>query len=168
MLGRPLLADPQWPNKVYSGRVDEIIPCIGCQEGCLNEFVEGGHPQCAVNPRTAFEDVYPEQLTPAEQPKRIGVVGAGPAGVMLAVTAARRGHHVQLIEKSGRIGGRLIPGGVPKIKFDVENYRQYLERLVERTGGEYDLQFLPGVSADADWLQAVSYTHLRRGYPWVT
>jgi 2-enoate reductase len=157
MLGRPLLADPQWPNKVYSGRVDEIIPCIGCQEGCLNEFVEGGHPQCAVNPRTAFEDVYPEQLTPAEQPKRIGVVGAGPAGVMLAVTAARRGHHVQLIEKSGRIGGRLIPGGVPKIKFDVENYRQYLERLVERTGGEYDLQFLPGVSADADWLQEQGY-----------
>ena len=70
MLGRPLLADPQWPNKVYSGRVDEIIPCIGQMEGCLNEFVEGGHPQCAVNPRTAFEDVYPEQLTPAEKPKK--------------------------------------------------------------------------------------------------
>jgi 2-enoate reductase len=55
MLGRPLLADPEWPNKAYAGRVDEIRPCIGCQEGCINEFVDGGHPQCAVNPRTGFE-----------------------------------------------------------------------------------------------------------------
>lgn len=60
MLGRPLLADPQWPNKAYAGKVEEILPCIGCQEGCLNEFVEGGHPQCAVNPRTAFEHIYPD------------------------------------------------------------------------------------------------------------
>ena len=43
MLGRPLLADPEWPNKAYAGRVADIRPCIGCQEGCLNEFVEGGH-----------------------------------------------------------------------------------------------------------------------------
>jgi 2-enoate reductase len=49
MLGRPLLADPYWPNKARAGKTDEIIPCIGCQEGCINEFVEGGHPQCAVN-----------------------------------------------------------------------------------------------------------------------
>ena len=66
MLGRPLLADPQWPNKAYAGRVEDIRPCIGCQEACLNEFVEGGHPQCAVNPRTAFEDTYP-----AEPPKTV-------------------------------------------------------------------------------------------------
>ncbi|MBU1080796.1 MAG: enoate reductase, partial [Spirochaetes bacterium] len=54
MLGRPLLADPEWPNKAYSGRVEDIVPCIGDQEGCINEFVEGGHPQCAVNARTGF------------------------------------------------------------------------------------------------------------------
>ena len=63
MLGRPLLADPDWCNKAYAGKVADIIPCIGCQEGCLNEFVEGGHPQCAVNPRTAFEHLYPEVPT---------------------------------------------------------------------------------------------------------
>lgn len=152
MLGRPLLADPQWPNKVYAGRVDEILPCIGCQEGCLNEFVEGGHPQCAVNPRTAFEHIYPDTLPREEKPRFIGVIGAGPAGVIAAVTAARRGHKVRLIEKSGQIGGRLIPGSVPKIKFDVDNYRRYLENLVKRTCAETDMEFITGVAADADWL----------------
>ena len=152
MLGRPLLADPQWPNKAYAGRVDEILPCIGCQEGCLNEFVEGGHPQCAVNPRTAFEHIYPDTLPRAEKPRLIGVIGAGPAGVIAAVTAARRGHKVRLIEKSGQIGGRLIPGSVPKIKFDVDNYRRYLENLVKRTCAETDMEFIAGVAADADWL----------------
>lgn len=152
MLGRPLLADPQWPNKAYAGRVDEILPCIGCQEGCLNEFVEGGHPQCAVNPRTAFEHIYPDTLPRAEKPRFIGVIGAGPAGVITAVTAARRGHKVRLIEKSGQIGGRLIPGSVPKIKFDVDNYRRYLENLVKRTCAETDMEFITGVAADADWL----------------
>ncbi len=152
MLGRPLLADPQWPNKAYAGKVEEILPCIGCQEGCLNEFVEGGHPQCAVNPRTAFEHIYPDVPPKAEKPRTIGVIGAGPAGVITAVTAARRGHRVRLVEKSGRIGGRLIPGSVPKIKFDVDNYRRYLENLVKRTGEEYDLEFVAGVTADADWL----------------
>lgn len=152
MLGRPLLADPQWPNKVYANRIDEIIPCIGCQEGCLNEFVEGGHPQCAVNARTAFEDVYPAIPPIAEQPKKIAVVGAGPAGVMLAVTAAKRGHHVQLIEKSGQIGGRLIPGSVPKIKYEIINYRRYLENLVDRTEKEVDLKFLPNTAVNTDWL----------------
>lgn len=152
MLGRPLLADPQWPNKAYAGRVDEILPCIGCQEGCLNEFVEGGHPQCAVNPRTAFEHIYPDTLPREEKPRFIGVIGAGPAGVIAAVTAARRGHKVRLIEKSGQIGGRLIPGSVPKIKFDVDNYRRYLENLVKRTCAETDMEFITGVAADADWL----------------
>ncbi|MDY7029877.1 MAG: hypothetical protein SVR04_16420 [Spirochaetota bacterium] len=50
MLARSLLADPEWPKKAYAGRVDEIRPCIGDQEGCINEFVEGGHPQCAATP----------------------------------------------------------------------------------------------------------------------
>lgn len=65
MLGRPLLADPEWPNKAYAGRVADIRPCIGCQEGCLNEFVEGGHPQCAVNPRCSFEYLMPQTPAPA-------------------------------------------------------------------------------------------------------
>lgn len=132
MLGRPLLADPDWPNKAYAGRVQDIRPCIGCQEGCINEFVEGGHPQCAVNPRTGFEDVMPATLHKADRVKRIAVVGAGPAGIRLAIDAADRGHQVELFEKNPQIGGKIVPGSVPKIKYDLKNYLQYLERELQK------------------------------------
>ena len=141
MLGRPLLADPDWPRKAFAGRVADIAPCIGDQEGCINEFVEGGHPQCAVNPVTGFEDILDgSELQPASQKKKIAVVGAGPAGVMTAVTAARRGHQVVLFEKKGRIGGMLIPGSQPSIKFDVANYVNYLENLLSKACEQYDMK----------------------------
>ena len=84
MLGRPVLADPDWCRKAYAGDVDQIRPCIGCQEACVNEFVEGGHPQCAVNPRTGHEDVLPKQSAPAVTAKKIGVVGGGAVGMETA------------------------------------------------------------------------------------
>ncbi len=132
MLGRPLLADPEWPNKAYSGRVSEICPCIGCQEGCINEFVDGGHPQCAVNPRTSFEHIFPSTPDKAEKIKKIAVIGAGPAGCSFALEASRRGHLVTLFEKNGNVGGKMIPGSVPKGKFDFDNYRIYLENAVKK------------------------------------
>lgn len=131
MLGRPLLADPEWCNKAYAGEVEKICPCIGCQEGCINEFVEGGHPQCAVNPRTGFEDRLPQELSRAEKIKKICVVGAGPAGIIFALTAAKRGHTVELVEKSNELGGKVICGSVPKIKYDFENYLYYLKNQVK-------------------------------------
>ena len=153
MLGRPLLADAYWPNKARTGRVNEIRPCIGCQEACLNEFVEGGHPQCAVNPRTAFEEIYPETPTPAEKPCNIAVIGAGPGGIMTAVTAAKRGHKVTLIEKDSRLGGRLNSAGVPGIKFDVANYLEYLKGAVERAQKDYGLEVLLSTEATAESLK---------------
>lgn len=127
MLGRPLLADPDWCNKAYAGEVDKICPCIGCQEGCINEFVDGGHIKCAVNARTGFEDDIPAIPAPAEKPKKIGVIGAGPAGIIFAVNAAKRGHTVELIEKGSKVGGKVLPGAVPAIKFDFANYLTWLE-----------------------------------------
>jgi 2-enoate reductase len=157
MLARPLLADPEWPNKAYAGRVGEIRPCIGDQEACLNEFLEGGHPQCAVNPRTGFEDVLPADLVPAPKAKKIAVVGAGPAGVVCACTAAQRGHHVTLFEKLDRAGGQLTPGSRPKMKYDVANYQYYLDNLLERTSGEYDLTLRFGVEAAPEMLKAEGF-----------
>ncbi|MDR0531276.1 MAG: FAD-dependent oxidoreductase [Oscillospiraceae bacterium] len=139
MLGRPLLADPEWPNKARQGRAADIIPCIGCQEGCINEFVEGGHPQCAVNPRTAFEEIYSAVPPKAETPQNIAVIGGGPAGVTCAVTAARRGHSVTLFEKLPALGGRIMPGSVPGIKFDIANYLQYLRHWAESASKQYGL-----------------------------
>jgi 2-enoate reductase len=160
MLGRPLLADPHWPNKAYAGKNEEIRPCIGCQEGCINEFVEGGHPQCAVNPRTSFEHVFSAIPAPAQKKRRIAVVGAGPAGVTAAVTAARRGHEVELFDKSSKIGGRLLAGSVAKIKYEVANYQKYLEGLVERTVAGGNLKLTLNHSVTVEELKAGAYDRI--------
>ena len=139
MLDRPLLADPDWPNKAYAGKVQDICPCIGDQEGCLNEIVEGGHLKCSVNPRTGFEDVLARDLIPTHHPKKVAVIGAGPSGILCAITSARRGHAVSLFEKTGRVGGMLVPGSVPKIKYEVKNYLAYLEHSLEAAIQESDL-----------------------------
>ncbi|MDR2655770.1 MAG: NAD(P)/FAD-dependent oxidoreductase [Oscillospiraceae bacterium] len=157
MLGRPLLADPEWCNKAYKGEIAHIRPCIGCQEACINEFVEGGHPQCAVNPRSGFEHIFPSKLTIVAKPKRIAVVGGGPAGIIAAVIAAKRGHKVTLYEKTGRLGGRLVPGGVPKIKYEIANYRAYLENLVKETEEKNGLKVLLNTAADTETLKAKNY-----------
>ena len=146
MLGRPLLADPDWCNKAYAGKVRDITPCIGCQEGCINEFVEGGHPQCAVNPRSAFEHVFPRQASPASQAKRIAVVGGGPAGVVTALTAAERGHDVTLYDKNPEVGGRILPGCVPKIKYEIANYKEYLQREVQKAVDSGTLKYFPNTA----------------------
>ncbi len=157
MLGRPLLADPEWPNKVYAGKVEEICPCIGCQEGCINEFVDGGHPQCAVNPRTGFEDVHPAIPTDAKIKKHIAVIGAGPAGCNFALQAAARGHKVDLYEKSGSIGGKMNPGSTPKGKFDFNNYRMYVEATVIKAVEEGMIDVFLNTECDLDTLKKKSY-----------
>lgn len=130
MLARPLLADPDWPRKAFAGRVQDIAPCIGDHEACLNEIVRGGHLQCAVNPRTGFETLYPANPPTAQTARRIAVVGAGPAGITAACLAAARGHSVVLFERQASIGGWLRAGAAPAIKFDVANYLAYLEQKV--------------------------------------
>jgi 2-enoate reductase len=157
MLGRPLLAEPEWCNKAYAGEVGAIRPCIGCQEGCINEFVDGGHPQCAVNPRTGFEDILPETPPKTDKPKRIGVVGAGPAGIQLAIVAAKRGHRVELLERGASVGGKIVPGSVPKIKFDIENYLQYLTREVEAAKAMPNFTLRLRTEATNEWLKAQGY-----------
>lgn len=157
MLGRPLLADAEWCNKAYAGNVKDIRPCIGCQEGCLNEFVEGGHPQCAVNPRTAFEEEYSAEIPKAEKSKRVAVIGAGPAGITAAETLIARGHTVDLFEKSDSIGGNLIPGSKAVIKYEIKNYLEYLTHVVEtlKESGRFTLHLQSTPSA-AD-LKKVGY-----------
>ena len=155
MLGRPLLADAEWCNKAYSGRVDEIRPCIGCQEACLNEFVEGGHPQCAVNPRTAFEEEYTREIPKAEKKKYVAVIGGGPAGVVAAETLIKRGHAVDLYEK-GEIGGNLVPGSKAQIKYEVKNYLDYLKKTVENLKKNENFEFIKA-TAIAENLKAKSY-----------
>jgi len=151
MLARPLLADPYWPQKAFSGRTSEIAPCIGDQEACINEFIHGGHLQCAVNPRAGFEDAMEAEPAIASRLKKVAVVGAGPAGVICACTAAKRGHEVTIFERFERAGGCLIPGMALKIKFDLANYADYLNSELQRTAEKYPLiiRFKTEMTAEA-------------------
>jgi 2,4-dienoyl-CoA reductase (NADPH2) len=112
-MARPFLADSQFVAKAKAGRADTIAPCIACNQACLDHTFELKLTSCLVNPRACHETEL--VIAPASAPKRIAVVGAGPAGLSAAITAAERGHHVTLFEKSERIGGQLnmarrIPG----------------------------------------------------------
>jgi len=112
-LARPMLADPEWVGKAAAGRADEINTCIACNQACLDHVFRNKPATCLVNPRAARETELVER--PATNPRRIAVVGAGPAGLAAATTLAGRGHHVTLFEASDEIGGQFnlakrIPG----------------------------------------------------------
>jgi len=131
-MARPLLADAEWVNKAREGREDEINTCIACNQACLDRIFQAKRASCLVNPLACYEtEIVPQ---PVDAPKKLAVVGAGPAGLAFATTAASRGHIVTLFEAEPRIGGqflmaRRIPG---KEEFD-ETLR-YFRRLLELEG----------------------------------
>lgn len=115
-LGRPLLADPDYCNKLRAGRCREIRPCISCQEGCMGRVAEYSLINCAVNPQAARERVT--AYTPVLRQKKVLIVGGGVAGCEAARVLAIRGHLPVLYEKGSRLGGNLLPGGAPEFKED--------------------------------------------------
>jgi len=127
MMGRPLLADPEWPHKVREGRLDDIRPCLGCMEGCMGRG--GKYLSCTVNPATGMEREF--ALTPAEREKTVLVVGGGPGGMEAARVAALRGHKVTLWEKGDALGGNLIPASIPGFK---QEYRGLIDYLATQMG----------------------------------
>ncbi|RAR57308.1 2,4-dienoyl-CoA reductase [Paraburkholderia unamae] len=131
-MARPLLADPDFVAKAAVGRADEINTCIACNQACLDHTFSGRRVSCLVNPFAGHERDLP--LAPAPRNKRVAVVGAGPAGLACAVTAARRGYAVTLFEAAPRIGGQFnlacrIPG-----KEEFRETLRYFRRQLELTG----------------------------------
>ncbi len=157
MLGRPLLADPYWPQKAYAGQVTEIRPCIGCQDACINEFVEGGRPYCTVNPRCSFETIYPLHPEPAREPKRVGVVGAGPAGLEAALTLLDRGHDVTLYDAADKPGGVLRTVALAPNKLDLLNLLTWYEHRLDKALANPHLRYLPGTIASVSLLEDERY-----------
>jgi NADPH-dependent 2,4-dienoyl-CoA reductase/sulfur reductase-like enzyme len=116
-LGRTLIADPFWPAKARRGETDRIIPCIRCNV-CHHQLWLGKFICCSLNPYVSRE--AEQDPPPAVRKKRIMVIGAGPAGIRCALTAAKRGHAVMLYEKRPYIGGMVYPGSRPACKRDVD------------------------------------------------
>ena len=139
-LARPMLADPDFVNKARDGRPDAINTCIGCNQACLDHTFSGKITSCLVNPRACHETEL--VLSPTRRRKRVAVVGAGPAGLACAVSAAERGHDITLYDAAREIGGQLnvarkVPG---KQEFDetLRYFRTQLElRGVEVRLGRY-------------------------------
>ena len=128
-MARPFLADPEFVRKASEGRGDEINTCIACNQACLDHTFAGKITSCLVNPRACRETELHE--VPVEVPKRIAVVGAGPAGLSFATTAARRGHRVTLFEAAPEIGGQFnlakrIPGK-DEFRETLRYYRRQLQ-----------------------------------------
>lgn len=129
-MGRPLLADPYWAKKAMEGRPEDIAPCIRCNEGCLDRGNHLGKSiNCTMNPTLCFEDAL--AIRPAKEPKRVAVVGGGPAGLKAADTAALCGHEVTLFEKR-KLGGYLHEASYPEFKADIRNALNYLITQVKK------------------------------------
>jgi 2,4-dienoyl-CoA reductase (NADPH2) len=129
-LGRVLIADPEWPRKALEGRADEIRPCVACSQGCTDQVFSGQPVFCVGNPRAGFEAERP--VAKAAVSKQVMVVGAGPAGLEAAITAALRGHRVALYEKSGDIGGQIWMAGAPPHKRELLEFVRYYRAMLRR------------------------------------
>lgn len=146
-MARPLLADPEWANKARAGRAHHINTCIACNQACLDHVFEQKNATCLVNPRACVETELVYRKT--DTPKRVAVVGAGPAGLACATVAAECGHRVTLFDAADEIGGQFnlaktIPG-----KEEFHETLRYFRHRIEETGVELRLSTI----ADVDLLK---------------
>ena len=153
-MARPMLADSQFMNKAAEDRADEINTCIACNQACLDHTFGGKTTSCLVNPRACHETLL--KYEPTDAPKHIAIVGAGPAGLAYATTAAERGHRVTLIDAADEIGGqfnlaKLVPG-----KEEFYETLRYYGRMIEKL----DIELKLNTYADADILAAGGYDHV--------
>ncbi len=120
VMGRASIADPHFPNKAKEGKLDEIIYCIGCMQGCTGRIHYGLEVKCTLNPRTGRE--LDRTIEKAEVSKNVVIVGGGPAGCEAAITASMRGHQVTLFEKSNKLGGEYLTASIPPWKGEITSF----------------------------------------------
>jgi len=131
-VGRGMVADADWANKVREGRFDEIRACVACNQGCIGGLMVGLPFTCLVNPEAGREDEM--RILPAKTPRRVFVAGGGPAGLETARVASERGHEVTLFETSDELGGQLRIGAIPPRKQELTAYLQYLSTQMRLLG----------------------------------
>jgi 2,4-dienoyl-CoA reductase-like NADH-dependent reductase (Old Yellow Enzyme family)/thioredoxin reductase len=130
-IGRPLIADPELPNKAEEGRVEDIRPCIYCNE-CIGRLYRNWRIRCSVNPCVGEEGIV--KVLPPAKKKRILVIGGGPAGMEAACVASIRGHEVALCEKNSSLGGQLHLASRPSFKEDIRPLIDYFVRVISKAG----------------------------------
>jgi 2,4-dienoyl-CoA reductase (NADPH2) len=150
-MARPFLADAEFVQKAATNRADEINTCIGCNQACLDHTFQMKTSNCLVNPRACHETLL--QYLPTQNKKKIGIVGAGPAGLASATVAAKRGHEVHLYDAASEIGGQFnmakqIPG-----KEEFYETLRYYNKQIQLTGVHLHLN----TPVDTDFLKSQNF-----------
>lgn len=140
-LVRPLIADPELPNKAREGRREDIRECISCNVGCRGGPHRGTPIACLVNPAVGYEEkLGVGKVAPAARARKVLVIGGGPGGLKAAETAALRGHHVTLMEAANQLGGQvLVAAAAMPYRDEFANSVRFLERQVRKLGVEVRL-----------------------------
>jgi len=136
-LGRGLLSDPEWPRKAQEGRFDDIRECIGCNQGCIDTLHRMKPFTCLQNPEIGREREF--EIRKAEKPKKIAIIGGGPAGLEAARVAALRNHQVTIYEREKELGGQIRVGRVPPHREELGKVTDYLTRQVKKLGVPVEL-----------------------------
>jgi len=125
-MARAFIADPDYGRKLYAGAGADVVPCIRCDK-CHGAV-------CSVNPKHGLAHVADGMFDKETAPRKVAVIGGGPAGMKAALTAAERGHRVTLFEKTGRLGGQLIHADYMDFKWSLKDYKDYLIRKIAEAG----------------------------------
>ena len=155
-MARPFLADPDFVAKAQAGHAAQIAPCIACNQACLDHTFGGKLSSCLVNPRACYETEL--IVEPTAAPKSVAVVGAGPAGLSTALTAAERGHNVTIFDKASEIGGQLnmakqVPG-----KEEFWGLVDYYRAMVAKAGITVQLDTTADVATLAEFDEVIIAT----------
>lgn len=150
-MGRPLLADPDWGTKIAAGKACDIRRCISCNKGCTDAIQNRQFLSCVLNAENGYENS--RSIQPAEQKKKVAVLGGGPAGLEAARVAALRGHDVTLFEKTTSLGGQLNIACVPPRKEEMRRAAQDLIRAVCNAG----VHLCMGQTRTAEQLQEAGF-----------
>ena len=137
MMGRPLIADPDLPNKLLEGRREDIRPCLLCNQICVGRLYENRKIGCAVNTVAVAEQDYTFKKT--DSPKKVAVIGGGPGGLEAARVAALQGHHVTLYEKNNVLGGQFNAASAPKFKHRLREFIDWEILQCEKAGVVFKL-----------------------------